>query len=174
MSEFSGVLLRDSLKKSWNIYVHGVIKNKQIASSDRTSFMFTAGRYFTVGACGLVINYAISYMLSTVLNGEYDYVYAVSLGIIISINSNFFMHKIWTFEDKNFALTRFLKQYGLFLTISSLGMILQILFVILYVEFSNLQYGVSLIISIIMCSVINFVLNKKITFAQKIWKLKIE
>jgi dolichol-phosphate mannosyltransferase len=172
MSHFTDVLLKDSLKKSWNLYLYGKKYNKQIANSSGTLFLYTAGRYCTVGACGLIINYVISFMFGNILIGEYGYVYAASLGSIISINSNFFMNKIWTFEDKNFTLARFLEQYSLFLTISLLGMILQVLFVILYVEVLNFEYGVSLIISIMMCSVINFVLNKRITFAQKIWEKK--
>lgn len=172
MSHFSDVLLRDSLKKSWNLYLYGKNNDKQTSYSRGTLFFYIAGRYCTVGACGLFVNYIISFMLGHIIDGQYGYVYAVSLGSIISINSNFFMNKIWTFEDKNFTLTRFLKQYGLFLTISLLGLILQVLFVILYVEFLNFQYGVSLIISIMMCSAINFVLNKRITFAQKIWDSK--
>ena len=170
MSEFSDLLLRDSLKKSWNIYLHGEKKNKQTANSSGTSFIYTAGKYFTVGACGLIINYLISLILNNNLDGQYGYAYAATFGSIISINSNFFMNKIWTFEDKNFAFRRFARQYGLYLTISLLGMILQVLFVISFAEFSKLQYGISLIISIMMCSVINFALNKRITFAQKIWE----
>ena len=175
MSHFSDVILKDSLKKSWNFYLYGKKNNnsKQTANSRGTLFLYTAGRYCTVGTVGLIINYVISFMLGNILNGQYGYVYAASLGSIVSINSNFFMNKIWTFEDKNFTLTRFLKQYCLFLTISLLGMILQVLFVFLCVEFLNFQYGVSLIVSIMMCSVINFIINKRITFAQIIWDKKI-
>lgn len=50
MSNFSDMILKDSLKKSWNIYLHGKKNNsKQTANSRETLFLYTAGRYCTVG-----------------------------------------------------------------------------------------------------------------------------
>jgi len=57
----------------------------------------------------------------------------------------------------------------MFIGISSFGAILQLLFVYLFTELVNLQYEQSLILAIIITSANNFILNKRITFVQKIW-----
>jgi len=93
---------------------------------------------------------------------------ATLIGIIFSISSNFFLNKIWTFEDRNFSIKNTLRQFAFFTLISSLGAAFQLILLYIFVE-SGIQYILSLIIAVAIASVSNFLLNKKWTFKEKIW-----
>ena len=77
------------------------------------TFLSKAGRFFTVGASRLIVNYVVSFLFSTIIPNIW-YIHATLFGILISITSNFLLNKIWTFEDRNFSLDIFFKQYSLF------------------------------------------------------------
>ena len=94
---------------------------------------------------------------------------ATAYGIIISITSNFLLNKTWTFEDKDFSVKHTLKQYGLFIGVSAIGAALQLALVYLLVESGHIQYGLSLFMSVAIASISNFLLNKKLTFRERIW-----
>jgi len=132
-------------------------------------FLSKAGRFFTVGASGLIVNYAASFLLSTIIPNIW-YIYANLFGILISITSNFLLNKIWTFEDRDFSPRHFIKQYSLFMALCALGAVIQLSLVYIFVEYSHIQYAVSLIMAVSIASLSNFLLNKKITFGEKIWE----
>ena len=88
-------------------------------------------------------------------------------GIIVSIFSNFVLNKIWTFKDFDFSLKHLLKQILFFVIISSLGILIQLSLVYFLVE-KGFSYSVSLIFSILVAALGNFILNKKITFDRKL------
>jgi dolichol-phosphate mannosyltransferase len=75
---------------------------------------------------------------------------------------------VWTFEDRDFTPRKTLKQYGLFAAITAGGAAVQlgVLQVLLQAGFS---YEVSLLIAVGIASISNFLLNKKLTFREKIW-----
>jgi dolichol-phosphate mannosyltransferase len=58
----------------------------------------------------------------------------------------------------------------LFLTLCSLGGVIQLSLVFVFVEYSHIQYGISLVMAVYVSSLGNFLLNKKITFGEKIWE----
>jgi dolichol-phosphate mannosyltransferase len=78
------------------------------------------------------------------------------------------LNKVWTFEDKDFSAIYSLRQYGLFLLFSSLGVSIQLTLVYFLVE-SGLSYNLSLICAVAVASISNFILNKKWTFREKVW-----
>jgi dolichol-phosphate mannosyltransferase len=160
----------------WDLYRYGKtskhLNERDIAEQKKHRsilFLSKAGRFFTVGASGLVINYAASFLLTTLIPNIW-YIYATLFGIIISITSNFLLNKIWTFEDKDFSPKHFLKQYSLFMALCTLGAVIQLSLVYIFVEYSHIQYPVSLIMAVAVASLSNFLLNKKITFGEKIWE----
>jgi dolichol-phosphate mannosyltransferase len=163
----------DYIKAIWQLYRYG--RNSSKAKQNKQErrglvlFLSKAARFFTVGASGLLINYLISSLLTGGTIASLWYVHATLIGIISSITSNFLLNKSWTFEDRNFSLYHTLKQYGLFATFSSIGASIQLLLVYLLVE-SGLSYTPSLIIAVATASISNFILNKKWTFHEKIWK----
>jgi dolichol-phosphate mannosyltransferase len=153
----------------WKLYRHG--KKANLNSFDEKNsikFFSKAGRFFTVGASGLVVNYLVSIFLSSGLLAKIWYMESTFIGIIVSITSNFFLNKLWTFGDRDFSPRYLIKQYILFLTICSLGATIQLGLVYILVE-SKIPYELSLFLAVIAASISNFVLNKKITFKEKIW-----
>jgi dolichol-phosphate mannosyltransferase len=127
-----------------------------------------AGRFYTVGASGLLLNYFISVFLFNSSLTSLGYIQATIGGIIVSNISNFLLNKAWTFEDRDFSPRKTLRQYGLFAAITSggAGIQLGVLHVLLQSGFS---YEVSLIIAVSMASISNFLLNKKLTFGERVW-----
>jgi dolichol-phosphate mannosyltransferase len=61
-----------------------------------------------------------------------------------------------------------LRQYGFFAAISSVGAAVQLGALYLILE-SGSSYEVSLIIAVALASGSNFLLNKKLTFGEKVW-----
>ena len=157
----------DYLKSVWKLYRFG----KSVKVNERRTsvhFLSKAGRFYTVGASGLLVNYFVSFMFGAVLSNLW-YIYATMIGIIFSMSTNFILNKIWTFEDRNFALKRTLMQYVLFLGFSGIGAIFQLLIVYGLVELRHLNYSIALFLAVAIASVGNFLLNKKWTFQEKVW-----
>jgi dolichol-phosphate mannosyltransferase len=157
------------LQSVWKLYTHG--KKASLNSSDEKNsikFFSKAGRFFTVGASGLLVNYMVSILLSNGLLAKLWYMESTFIGIIVSITSNFILNKLWTFGDRDFSPKHSIKQYLLFLIICSLGASLQLGLVYVMVE-SEIPYEVALLMAVIAASISNFILNKKITFKEKIW-----
>jgi len=160
----------------WDLYRYGKmskhLKDRDIVEQKKHRsilFLSKAGRFFTVGASGLIVNYAASFLLSTIIPNIW-YIYATLFGIILSITSNFLLNKIWTFEDRDFSPKHFIRQYSLFMALCTFGAVIQLSLVYLFVEYSHIQYAVSLIMAVAIASLSNFLLNKKITFGEKIWE----
>jgi len=132
-------------------------------------FLSKAGRFFTVGASGLLINFIVSFLLANVVSNVW-YLQATLVGIIVSITTNFLLNKVWTFEDRDFSIRHFFGQYVSFLVLCSIGAVIQLSLVFVFVQYSNIQYGISLVMAVCVASLGNFLLNKKFTFGEKIWE----
>lgn len=170
-SKLDNRVMLDYVKAVWYLYRYGR-KSKLVTSKEekRRSVLFLskAARFYTVGATGLLLNYIVSMMLAKGVISNFWYLQASIIGIILSITSNFFLNKIWTFEDRTFSPRNTLKQYGMFLGLSTVGAAIQLILLYLFVQ-SGSQYTVSLILAVGAASVSNFLLNKKWTFREKIW-----
>jgi dolichol-phosphate mannosyltransferase len=160
----------------WDLYRYGKaskhLDDRDIVEQKKHRsilFLSKAGRFFTVGASGLIVNYTASFLLTTIMPSIW-YIHATLIGIILSITSNFLLNKIWTFEDRDFSPKHFFRQYSLFMALCTLGAVIQLSLVYLFVEYSHIQYAVSLIAAVAIASLSNFLLNKKITFGEKIWE----
>jgi dolichol-phosphate mannosyltransferase len=162
----------------WQLYRYGQKSKRPIQKKEekRKSVLFLskASRFYTVAASGLLINYLVSFMLAdNVANSVKSlsnlwYLQATLIGIIISITSNFFLNKIWTFEDKDLSVVKTLKQYCSFAGISAVAATIQLLLLYLLVVEYGLQYRVSLILAIAIASISTFLLNKKWTFRENL------
>jgi len=164
-------------KAVWHLYRYGrKSKDKQNGSDiveqkrhKSILFLSKAGRFFTVGASGFIVNYIVSFLLANVVSNIW-YLQATLVGIILSITTNFLLNKVWTFEDRDFSTKHFLRQYVSFLALCSLGAVIQLTLVFVFVEYSHIQYGISLVVAVCVASLGNFLLNKKLTFGEKIWE----
>jgi dolichol-phosphate mannosyltransferase len=162
----SGVMV-DYLRAVMRLYRYG----KSIRQKERRAsvhFLSKAGRFYTVGASGLVVNYVASLLFNT-LSPNLWFLYSTVIGIFISMTSNFFLNKLWTFEDRRFKVRETAMQFGMFIGFSSVGALVQLLIVYALVESYNMEYPPSLILAVAVASVGNFLLNKKWTFKEKIW-----
>jgi dolichol-phosphate mannosyltransferase len=164
-------VMMEFTKAVWNLYKYGRKSQKRLENPEHRGsvlFLSKAARFFTVGASGLLVNFMVSFLLSNGTLANLWYVQATAIGIAISITTNFLLNKVWTFEDKRFSVLYTLKQYGLFLLFSSLGISIQLTLVYLMVE-SGIPYYISLICAVAAASLSNFILNKKWTFRENIW-----
>lgn len=170
-SKLDASTIRDYLKAIWYLYRYG---SKPVATtttgrSNSQLFLSKAGRFFTVGFSGLFINYFVSFVLSNGVVSDLWYMQATTIGIAVSITTNFILNKIWTFEDTDFSPKHALKQYGLYVCLTSIGALLQLSLVYVLVEYVQFSYGLSLFLAVAAASMSNFLTNKKWTFREKIW-----
>ena len=165
-SKLDSSTILDYCKSVWKLYRYGKTVEKE---EERTSvrFLSKAVRFFSVGASGLGINYLAS-MLFT-LSSDMWYLHATLMGIIFSITSNFVLNKYWTFEDRDFSTKRTLIQYGKFTGFRSIGALVQLGMVYYLVDELGILYPVSLVLAVGTAAFSNFVLNKRLTFKEKVW-----
>ena len=156
----------DYCKSVWKLYRYGKSAAKQ---EGRTSvkFLSKAARFFTVGASGLGVNYISSVFFASTL--DLWYLHATIIGILFAITSNFFLHKYWTFGDRNFSLKRTIIQYSKFAVFSSVSGLVQIGMVYYFVNEFSLSYPISLLLAVLTAAISNFILNKRLTFNEKVW-----
>ncbi len=166
-SKLDRKVIIDYLKSVWKLYQFGKSSSKN-EKRKSVNFLYKVGRFYTIGASGLALNLLVSYIFT---NGFTDswYLYANVMGIISSMSSNFILNKYWTFEDKDFSLKKTVKQFGKFVSFSSIGALIQLGLVFTLVEQSITSYPIALIIAVIIASFGNFIVNKKWTFKEKIW-----
>lgn len=173
-SKLDNTVVWDYIKALYHLYRYGQKSGnsmswlKRVKKRRTVLFLSKAGRFYTVGASGLLLNYFVSVFLFNSSLANMGYIQATIGGIIVSNISNFLLNKAWTFEDRDFSAKKTLKQYGLFAAITSggAGVQLGVLHVLLQSGFS---YEASLIIAVSMASISNFLLNKKLTFGERVW-----
>ncbi|MGH9909122.1 MAG: glycosyltransferase [Nitrososphaerales archaeon] len=162
----------DYIKAAWKLYRYGQkSKRAQLMQEKRKSVLFLskAARFYTVGVSGFLVNYLVSILLSNGVLSSFFYLHATLIGIISSITSNFVLNKAWTFEDRDFSAKHTLKQYGLYVAFSSVGAVIQMALLYMFVESYGIEYSISLIFAVAIASISNFLFNKKWTFREKIW-----
>jgi dolichol-phosphate mannosyltransferase len=174
-SKLDNAVIWDYIKAVYSLYRYGRKSGKATSwltkvNKDRTVlFLSKAGRFYTVGASGLLINYLVSVLLFNSSIANMGYIQATIGGIVVSNISNFFLNKAWTFEDSDFSFRKTLRQYGLFAAITSGGAGIQLGILHLLLQGGGISYEVSLLMAVGIASVSNFLLNKKLTFGEKIW-----
>ena len=124
-----------------------------------------AFKYYLVGASGIFVNLGILFVLT-----EYVglwYLLSSSIAIYVSITTNFLLNKAWTFKDTVIKQRGFL-MYGKFIGVSLVGMGIQLGFNYIFVEKLAVYYLLAALISIMIASSVNFVLNRRLTFGIKL------
>ena len=157
----------DYMRSVWRLYRYGK-ENKTSESKRSIRFISKAARFFTVGASGLVVNYLMSLLFAGGITDMW-YLHANIIGIVVSMTSNFVLNKAWTFGDRDFGLRRTLVQYSKFIAFSSCGALVQLGMVFGLVDGYNVSYPLALVVSVMVAALGNFVLNKRLTFKEKIW-----
>jgi dolichol-phosphate mannosyltransferase len=170
-SKMSSDVIFDYIKAVWKLYRYGQKSKNVKAMEVRRSvrFLSKAARFYTVGASGLLVNYLLSILLSNGTLSQFFYLHATSIGIIVSIGSNFILNKIWTFEDRDFSAKHMLKQAGLYYAFSTVGAGIQLGVLYVFMESHGMEYSVALFLAVAIASIGNFLFNKKWTFGEKVW-----
>ena len=166
-SKLDSSTILDYVRSVWRLYRYG---HKAEDSNTQTSvrFISKAGRFFTVGLSGLLVNYLVSLLFADAIM-NFWYIHATVIGILVSMSSNFILNKIWTFEDRNFEAKKTLIQYGKFVGFSSLGALIQLGMVYVLVDNYQFAYPLALILAVVIAASSNFIFNKKWTFKEKVW-----
>lgn len=165
-SKLDSSTMIDYIRAVWKLYRYG--KRSQGESRDSVRFFSKAARFFTVGASGFVVNYVISTLFASGL-ADFWYLHANIFGIVASISTNFILNKVWTFEDRDFAKRKVLSQYGKFAAFSSAGALVQLSMVFWLVDTHGISYPLALAAAIATAAFGNFMLNKRLTFKERLW-----
>ena len=150
----------DYYRSVWKLYRYGKPLEKQEKRSS-VKFLYKAGRFYTVGASGFIVNYMISLLLTGGVSDLW-YLHANVIGIIASITTNFVLNKTWTFGDRDFRLKKTISQYGKFAMFSSLGALVQLGMVYFLVDSNEISYPLALILAVMTAAFGNFILTKNI------------
>ena len=123
-----------------------------------------AVQYYIVGASGVLVNLGILFLLTDIAG--LWYVASQIIAISVSITTNFFFNRYWTFgshveDKKNYVM------YIKFLIISAIGMAIQLGITVTLVESSAFYHMYGAGIGIAVASGINYVLNRRVTFGIK-------
>jgi dolichol-phosphate mannosyltransferase len=173
-SKLDNTVVWDYIKALYHLYRYGQKSGnsaswlRRVKKRRTVLFLSKAGRFYTVGASGLLLNYFVSVFLFNSSLASFGYIQATIGGIIVSNISNFLLNKAWTFEDRDFSPRKTLRQYGLFAAITSGGAAIQLGVLHILLQYGS-SYEVSLIIAVSIASISNFLLNKKLTFGERIW-----
>jgi dolichol-phosphate mannosyltransferase len=120
-----------------------------------------AVQFYIVGATGVIVNL---YLLTDI--GGFWYVASQIIAISVSITTNFFFNRYWTFgsfvQDKRNSV-----MYVKFLIVSAIGMSIQLGITVTLVESSAFYHMYGAGIGIAVASAINYVLNRRVTFGIK-------
>lgn len=123
-----------------------------------------AAKYYAVGASGVLVNLGLLYYLTEYVGLWYFLSYA--LAISVSITSNFVLNKFWTFTD-SIDSQRIIVMYVKFVSVSMLGMAIQLGSIYVLVESLTVYYMLAAFISICIAGAINFIINRRWTFGVK-------
>ena len=124
-----------------------------------------AFKYYLVGASGVLVNLGILFALTEFVG--LWYLLSSTIAIYVSITSNFLLNKTWTFRDTAIKQRDFL-MYGKFIGVSLVGMGIQLGFNYMFVEKLSVYYLLAALMSIMIASSVNFVLNRRLTFGIKL------
>ena len=115
-------------------------------------------KYCIIGCSGACIDFIIYTILT--LSFNINYLIANALSVSFGITNNFFFNTFFNFKKKDKLYIRFISFY----TVGILGLFISE--AVLYILIHNLQFDTTMskIISIFIITIIQYLLNKYITF----------
>ncbi len=118
-------------------------------------------KFCIVGAGGVLIDLAFTYLLKNIFNIN-KYV-ASSIGFILASTSNYTFNRLWTFasSDPQIAV-----QYIKFMVIATIGLLLSNLLIYLLHERLRGNFYVSKLGAMTLVTFWNYIMNALVTFAS--------
>lgn len=115
-------------------------------------------RFATVGMINTIITISIIFILSNIFN--IYYIISNVVGYVAGLINSFIMNKFWTFQSKG----NFLKESYWFFVVFLISYILQLMVLYYFHEIVKFNENLSQILSNIFYTLVNFTLNKLLTF----------
>jgi putative flippase GtrA len=119
--------------------------------------LFKFFKFLIVGFSGMIIDFSVTFLLKEKLK-IHRYI-ANSAGFITAASSNYLFNRLWTFGSNN---PRVLTEYSTFIIISSIGLLINNLF--LYIFEKKLNFYFAKFLAIVVTSVWNFGANYYLNF----------
>ncbi len=111
-------------------------------------------KFCVVGAIGTIINLVVLYSLVEWLSVWY--ILAASIAFGVASTSNYILNKIWTFHYKTTSTSGVFDSYVKFLSVSIIGLAINLIILYLLVEYFHIWYIFSQIIAIGVTSIWNY------------------
>lgn len=121
--------------------------------------IFKFFKFIIVGFSGMVVDFSITILLKEKLK-VHRYI-SSSAGFTLAASSNYLFNRLWTFESNN---PKVLIEYGTFILISLIGLIINNLF--LYLFEKKLRFYFAKFLAIMVTSLWNFIANYYLNFAH--------
>lgn len=120
-------------------------------------------RYLVSGAIGASVTLSLLFVFTDIFN--FWYVYSSMIAYTCAFFVSFTLHKYWTFQNKNLHDIHI--QFGTFLITFLINLSLNSFFIYSLVEFFDLNYLISQILSAIIIAVLSFFIYKQIVFIDR-------
>lgn len=118
-------------------------------------------KFGVVGFSGLFIDFGVTYLIKEKLSGH-KYL-ANSLGFTLAATSNYFLNRIWTFDnhDANIGV-----QYFKFIAVSAVGLVFSNAIIWILHEKFKLNFYIAKVLAIGVVMLWNFFANLLFTFGE--------
>lgn len=131
----------------------------KLKNSELLSFF----KYSIVGVMGLVVDLGLFYLLHKVCG--VNYLIANFVSSTLAVIHNFFLNSYFTFKVTDNKLKRFISFY----LVALVGMGVSSLLLTLMISVMTMDAMIAKVITIFIVAVVQYFVNKKVTFGQKIF-----
>ena len=118
-------------------------------------------KYCIIGCCGALLDF-IAYTILVSCFGI-NYLIANALSVTVGITNNYFLNAYLNFKVTDNLFKRFLSFY----IVGMIGLLISEALLYMLVDIMNINSIISKIITIFVITIIQFLLNKTITFKKK-------
>lgn len=116
-------------------------------------------KFGVVGFSGVFVDFGFTYICKEWLKIQ-KYI-SNAIGFTIAASSNYYLNRIWTFNSHNPEIA---VEYGRFLFISAIGLLISTLVVYLLVTKVRMNFYVAKLLAIVVVTIWNFFINLNYTF----------
>jgi putative flippase GtrA len=121
-------------------------------------------RFCVIGSIGVVVNAAIMYLCYDLVG--LHYILASVAAFFVASMNNFLLNKKFTFQDQDYSLATLVKQYLKFLSVTLIGLGINLGVLAILVEFFGLYATAANLVGVLFATVSNFLGNKFFAFKQ--------
>jgi len=120
-------------------------------------------KYIIAGGTAAAVDLGLLFVLTEIVG--LWYLLSAAIAFVCSLLTSFLLHKFWTFREN--SLRRMRKQFIFFTTLAFLNLGMDILLLYIAVDFLHLWYMAAQFVIMGGLALLNFVLNKTVTFRHE-------